>query len=96
MTDFRIKLHCHFQDGLWRAEGGRAPRLHGVRRRRGTGSLCHEFKVRQRTVKREGLRLNVTYLRSFSHTVIQGLQWLDQTADKTVRAPDQTARFGTP
>ena len=25
-----------------------------------------------------------------------GLQWLDQTAVKTVRAPDQTARFGTP
>ena len=26
----------------------------------------------------------------------QGLQWVDQTAVKTVRAPDRTARFGTP
>ena len=30
------------------------------------------------------------------HGNCQGLQWLDQTAVKTVRAPDRTARFGTP
>ena len=32
----------------------------------------------------------------FSILVCQGLQWLDQTAVKTVRAPDRTAGFGTP
>ena len=38
------------------------------------------------TAKSEWFNLNIC---------AQGLQWLDQTAVKTVRAPDQTARFGT-
>ena len=64
----------------------RPPELHDLRRPPHDAFLA-AFDV---------CKMNDDESRQARLSILQGLQWLDQTAVKTVRAPDRTARFGTP
>ena len=60
------------------------------------------YKRRERSliintrIPRDIVGLGARSLLPCTFTEHQGLQWLDQTAVKMVRASDETARFGTP